>query len=110
MFTGKPAITDHGVLVHPRQAAGLADPTAFGDMLQDRHHFVFRQAAIKQGRALAFREAYLASSAIQHTSLFVGTIAHGNTEIPQAALTVIGTLRILAAKARQVVHTLPSMA
>lgn len=100
MFTGKPAVTDYGVLVHPCQAASLANPTAFGDMLQDRHHFVLRQATIKQGCALAFREAYLASSTIQHTSLFVGTIAHGNTEIPQAALPVIGTLRILAAEAR----------
>src|SRR4051794_6864802 len=50
---GQEAVAQNGVLVHPDQPTGLADPTAFGDVGKDGDDLAVRQPGVEQGRALA---------------------------------------------------------
>ena len=110
MLAGTQAVAHHGVLVHPDQAAGLADPAPLDDVFQERDHLLVRQPRVEQRCALAFGEAILAGFAVQHAALLVGTVEHADAQIVQAAFAVVRTVCILAAEAGQVVHDQPSVA
>jgi hypothetical protein len=94
-----------GILVDPNQATGLADPTIFLEMLEDRHRFVLGEFAAVQGGALAFGETVLASAAGQDPGGFAGSVAEANPQVVQTSATVVGALGVLAAEDFQVVHS-----
>jgi hypothetical protein len=97
-----------GVLVDLDQAAGLADATAFGEVLQDGKGLGFGKSAIKERSPLAFREACFAGATTEEAAL-VGSVAHGHGKVAVAAFAVIGAVRIEAAEARQVIHDRASL-
>jgi hypothetical protein len=104
VFTGALAQAADRVAVHLAESAGLADPASLGAVLQDRLGLFRRQPGIEQGRPLPLGEAGLAGAAAEHTSLLVGTIATGHSQISGPPLAMLGALGILAAEAREVVH------
>jgi hypothetical protein len=110
MPPGQHAIADDGVLVHLHQAAGFADATALGNVRQDGDGFLLGQACPEQGRPFAFREAGLASRAIQHPPLLVGPIAIADAQVIGTAFSVLGTFLVLTTKVSQVFHGVPSVA
>jgi ribosomal protein L13E len=63
------AVADHRILAHAHEAAGLANPTALGDVRQDRHHLLLGQAGVEQGRAFALGETGFAGLAIEQAAL-----------------------------------------
>jgi len=69
---------------------------------EDLENLVIGEAGIEQGRALAFREALLASPAREQAAL-LAAIAEGHAEVPQATLAVVGAVGVLTAEAAQVV-------
>src|SRR4051812_8535803 len=104
VLAGHHGQANHGVLVDADQATGLTDPTTLLEVLQDRQGSVVGEFATVQGRALAFREALLASAAGQDAALLVGAVAEADAQIAEAALAVVGTLLVLTAEGFQVVH------
>jgi hypothetical protein len=110
VLPGQHTIADYGVLVHLNQAAGFADATALGDVSQDGDGILLGQACPEQGRPFAFREAGLASRAIQHPSLLVGAVAITDAQVTGAAFSILGTLRVLTTKVSQLFHGTPSVA
>ena len=82
----------------------MADATTFVQVLQDADRFVLGKFAVKQGTALAFGEALLASPASQHPALFLHPITEADTEVLQTPSAVIGASRVLAAEGFQVVY------
>jgi hypothetical protein len=103
VLTGQFGQPNDGVFVDPDQAAGLADATALSEVSQDVEGLFLREAGIEQRCAFAFGEALLASAAGEHTSLG-GAVAEAHPQIVEAALAVLGAIRVLAAEKRQVVH------
>jgi hypothetical protein len=102
--TGLEGEADDRVLVHSRQAAGLADANPFLEVGQDRDGLVVGQAAVEQGSALAVAEAVLAGAAGQVAALLGSAIAKGDAQVALAPLAIVGALRILATKVLQIVH------
>ena len=110
MVTGLHSVADHGVGSHPHQTARLADAAVVGEVAQDSDDLVLRQAAVEQGRALAFGEAGLAGAAAEQTAP-LGAIAVAHAEVTVVALAVVGAGVVLAAEvAEVVVHAPPSVA
>src|SRR5262249_36308773 len=97
MLPGPHTVADHGVLTHPDEASRFADAHAFADVGQDGDHFLFRQAGVEQGRALAFREAGFAALAIQQAALLLA-VPPSHRPISFAGLAKVGTILVLAAK------------
>jgi hypothetical protein len=95
---------DDRVLVHPGQPAGLADADAFLDVSQDGDGFIFGQAAVEQGGALALTEAVLAATTGQTAPPLGGAVAEGDAEVALTAPAVVRALGVLAAEALEVVH------
>ena len=101
VLAGNQGQPDDGVLVDTDQAAGLADAATFLPMLEDREGFVVGKfGAIERG-ALAFGEAFLAGAAGQDAALLVGSVAEADTQVVATALTVVGTVGVLAAEGFQ---------
>jgi len=98
---------DHRVFVDAAKAAGLADADALLEVGQDGDGLVFGEAAVEQGRALAFAEAVLAGATGQIAPLFTRAVAEGDAEVAQAAPAVVGALRVVAAEVLEVVHRAP---
>src|SRR5262245_40023608 len=98
---------DDGVLVHPGQAAGLADADALLQVGQDGGGFVLGQATVEQSRPLAFAEAVLAGAAGQVTAAFARPVAEGDAEVALAAAAIVGAVRVLAAEGLEVIHGVP---
>jgi hypothetical protein len=103
LLTGQFGQPDDGVFVDPDQPAGLADATVLPEVSQDVDGLLLGEAGIEQGCAFAFGEALLAGSAGEHTPLG-GAVAEAHPQIVEAALAVLGALRVLAAEKREVVH------
>jgi hypothetical protein len=104
VLTGDQGQSYHRVLVDPNQATGLADPTAFLQMLEYREGFRVREFTTVQRRAFAFRKAFLTGAAGEHPAFFVRAIAEANAEVVQPATAIVRALGILAAEGFQVVH------
>jgi hypothetical protein len=103
MLARQQTVTDDRVLIHADQAAGFADATALGNVGEDGDDFLLRQAGVEQRGALALGKTSLASLAIQQAAL-LPAVAGTHGEIAVAALAVVGTVRVLAAEGREVVH------
>src|SRR3984957_20203655 len=97
------------ILVHPHEAAGLADATVLLKMLQHRDGFVLGEFAAIKGRALAFGEALLTGAAGQNPGAFAGAIAETDPEIVQAPAAIVIAVEGLAAEGFQVVHSLAGL-
>jgi hypothetical protein len=104
MCAGQHREADHRVLVDTDEATRLAHAAALLDVVQDAEGLVFAEPGVEERRALAFTEALLAGAASQQAALLVGTVAEADAEVVQAALAVQGTVRILAAELREVIH------
>jgi hypothetical protein len=102
---GLPGQADAGVLVHPRQATGLADADTFVEVVQDGEGCRLGQAAVEQGGPLAFAEAVLAGAAGETAPLLGRAVAEGDPEVAVAPLAVVGTVRVLAAEVLEVIHS-----
>jgi hypothetical protein len=97
------------ILVHPHEAAGLADATVLLKMLQHRDGFVLGEFAAIKGRALAFGEALLTGAAGQNPGAFAGAVAETDPEIVQAPAAIVIAVEVLAAEGFQVVHSLAGL-
>lgn len=98
----------HRVLVHPDQAARLANAAAFLQVLQDGDGLVLGKLAAVQRRAFAFGEAFLAGATGEDAAHFVGSVAEADAEVVEAAAAVVGAVFVLTAEGFQVVHRGPS--
>jgi hypothetical protein len=106
VLAGQQAVADDGVGTDPGEAAGLADAAALGDVLEDGHDLVLREAGVIQGGAFALGEAGLAGAAAEQATP-VGAVAHGHGQVAVAALAVVGTVLVEATELAEVVHTRP---
>src|SRR3979409_2067792 len=104
MLACQQAIADDRVLVPSCEPAGLANPTAFGNMSQDRDDLFFRQLRPEQRRALAFGKTRFTARTIEHPSLLVGSIAVTHTQVAGIPFTMISTLRMVTKKHREVLQ------
>ena len=103
MLAGQQTKADDGILAHADQAAGLAYAAALGDVGEDRDDFILGQAGVEQRSALALGKTGLAALAIQQPPLPRAIVsAHRKIAVP--ALAVVGTVVILAAEHREVIH------
>jgi hypothetical protein len=94
----------HGVLVDTDQTARLPHPATLLEVLKYGQRLVVGQLAAIQSGAFAFAKAELAGAAGQDTAVLVGTVAEADAQIAETPLTVVRTLRVLAAEDFQVVH------
>ena len=58
----------HRITVDLQQPAGLANPASFTHVFQNGYRLAVRQAAVEQGRSLAFAESRPARAAIQQSN------------------------------------------
>jgi hypothetical protein len=103
VLAGQFGQADDGVFVDPDQSAGLADATTLSKVSQDVDSLLFGKAGIEQGRAFAFGKALLAGAAGEHPPLG-RAVAEAHPQVVEAALAVVGAIRVLAAEKREVVH------
>jgi hypothetical protein len=101
MSADQQAVADDGVFVHADQAAGLADATALGDVVEDGDDLAVGEPGVEQGGAFAFGEAALTGAAGQHAAL-LGAVAEADAEVSQPPLAVVGAVGILTAEAGKV--------
>jgi hypothetical protein len=104
MCAGQHREADHRVLIDTDQATGLAYAATLLDVVQDADGLVLAEPGVKEWRAFAFAEAYLAGAASQQPALLVRPVTEADAEIVQAALAVGGAVGILAAELREVIH------
>jgi hypothetical protein len=103
MGAGVEGIADDGVLIDPDQACGLADATAFVEVLEDGQGLGVGQAGAEQGGALALGKAALAGATSEQAALRGGAVAEGDAEVAEATQTVVGAVGVLAAEGAQVI-------
>jgi hypothetical protein len=108
MVASEEAVADDGVLIDLDQAAGLADTTALGEVLQDGNGLVFGESAIKKRSPFAFREACFTGATAEQAAL-VAAIAHGHGKVAVAAFAVVGAVRVETAEVRKIIHDSPSL-
>src|SRR5205823_1331728 len=108
MGAGLGDVTRHRVLIHLHQATGGPGPTALSDVVQDRVDLLVGQSGLLQDRALAFGEAGLAGTAVDHAdaSGLATVAAEGEISVSPAA--GIGAVGILAAEVFNGMHASPS--
>jgi hypothetical protein len=99
---GRQRVAGHRVLANPGQAAGLPGAAAVGQVGQHGQGLVVAQAAVEQGRALAFGEAGLAGLAVQQASLLLA-LAGADGQVAPVALAVVGAVGVLTTEAAQIV-------
>jgi hypothetical protein len=99
----------HRILIHADQTAGLPHPTAFRNVLEQRHDLVLGQATVEQRRSFPLGKAGLAGAAAQQASLLRAIAPrHGQVTVP--AFAMIRTSGILATELAQVLQGSPSVA
>jgi hypothetical protein len=103
VLAGNDSPADDGILVDADQAAGLAHPTVFLQMVQHGHGFVVGQLAAVQRRALAFGETLLAGPASEHPAFLAGAVAKADAQVIEPPAAIVGAGGVLAAEAFQVV-------
>src|SRR5262249_12294404 len=108
MLAGGAAVAADSIGVDLDQARRLEDAAALADVLEDRSGLVLRQVSPVQRRPLAFGEAGAAGAAIEESKLAGLAESTGDGEVSGVATAEVGTLRILATEAREVVHGLRS--
>ena len=87
-----------------RQASGLSDAAAFGEVLEHRAGLLFGQVSLEQGRALARGEAVFAGLTVEQADGVVPARASADREVSGVALAVEGAIGFLATEARKVIH------
>jgi len=95
---------DDGIAMDADEASGLSNAVALGEMMKHSSGLLVGHAAIEQRGALALREAGLAGVAIEQSDVVVLAVASADGEVSGAASPVGGTVGILAAEAREIIH------
>jgi hypothetical protein len=103
VLAGRFGQADDRVFVDTHQASRLADATTLLEVTQNRDGLVGGESRVEQGSAFAFGEALLAGTAGQQAAL-VGAVAETDAKVVEAALAVLGAVRVLAAESCEVVH------
>ena len=102
MAPGQPAVADHGVGGHADESGRGPHAAAIGDVLEQRDGLVLVQLRPEEGRSLAFGEPVAAGAAVEQSDVLVRAIAGADRQVVKAPLAVVGAMRILAAKAGEV--------
>jgi hypothetical protein len=100
--TGQP---DDGVAMDADEASSLADAVAFGEVIKDGSGLLVGHAAVEQRSALALGEAGLAGVAVEQADVVLLAVAIADGKVSGPASPVSGTVGILAAEAREIVHS-----
>jgi hypothetical protein len=103
-----PDVPGDRILVDPAQPSGLPGADPLGDVGQNRHHPIRRQARGNQGRAPPLGEAGLAGGAAEQSEGLLRPIPHRHAQIPVPAFPRIRAGGILTAKPAEVIHLRPS--
>jgi hypothetical protein len=93
-----------GVLRDLDQAAGLADAAAVTAVLQHGESLIGGQVAVEAGGALAFGETLQAAFTVEQAARPAGPVEAARGDVASGALALLGTVRVEAAEAREVVH------
>ena len=104
MLSGPASQAGDGSGVDANETSGLADAVALGQVVEHGAGLFFEQMAVKEGRALAFGEAVLASFAVEEVDVIELAVAGADREIAGVALAVADAVGVLAPKAREVIH------
>jgi hypothetical protein len=110
MFSRQPTVTDYRVPMHPDEAAGFADATAFLNVRQHGKSLFVRQRRTKQRCPLALGKSSFAGPTTEYAPLLLRSIAITYREISAPALAVVRTPGILTTKPREIIHDQPSLA
>ena len=104
MGTGQGDVTCDGVLVHADQASGGPGPAALAEVIQDIEGLRIGQAGVLQDGTLAFGEAGLASTAVDHADAPGPATVAPEGEISVAPTAGVGALGILATEVFDGMH------
>jgi hypothetical protein len=96
--------SDDGVAMDADESSGGTDAAALVQVLKHGVGLFLGQMAAVERCALAFGEAGAAAVAVELSELLVLAEAAADREVAGLTLAVEGTVRILAAEAREVVH------
>jgi hypothetical protein len=105
MIAGGAGQPDDGVGMDADEAAGLSDAVALGEVLEDGPGLVVGQPAVEQRGALALGEAGLAGLTVEQSEVAILAVAVADGQVAGAAAPVERAFGVLAAEAREVVHT-----
>jgi hypothetical protein len=100
-------VAGHRIAVDPHEPLGLADSASLGDVLKDSDGLLPGQVGMEQRCPLAFGESTAAGATSKETDRAVLAVMAADREVFPTPRTVIGTLRIQAAEAREVIHGPP---
>jgi hypothetical protein len=103
MIARQQAKADHRILIHADQSTRLPHSTAFRDVVQQSHDFIFRQTAVEQRRPFPFGKPVLTGSAAQKPSP-LRSVMTADRQIAMSTLAMIGAVDILTAKPAEVIH------
>ena len=84
-------IAVHGVLRMADEPSRVANPTPVGQMRQDGHRFLLRQAGLEERRAFSLGERNKARLAETHADLFLLAAPTTPAQVSLATLAVIRT-------------------
>lgn len=107
MAAGQGDVTCDRVLIDMDHAAGGPGPTALADVVQDVADLLIGQAGLLQDRALAFREAGLASATVDHADASAFAAVAAESEITVAPETYVRAVGILATESFDGLHIDP---
>ena len=105
MPSGDAGQSSDGVGIDADEASRGSDAAALVEVLEHGEGLLLGQMAVEQGRTLALGEAVLARLAVEQSDVILLAVAGADGEIAVVAAGVEGAVWVLAAKAREVVHT-----
>src|SRR4051812_36935523 len=104
MLSGDAGQPSDGVGVDADEASGLSDAAAVVEVPEHVEGLPLREMAVEEGRALAFGEAVLARLAVEQADVVLRAVSVADREIAGVSARVEGTVGVLTAEAREVVH------
>jgi hypothetical protein len=107
MGSGQSEVAGDGILIHLDQAAGGPRPTALAEVIQHVEDCLVGQSCLLQDRPLAFREAGLAGTAVDHANAIAFPAPAPEGEISFAPAARIGAVGILATEVFDGLHADP---
>jgi len=107
MVAGLAGVTGHGVAVDPHEPLGLADPAAFGDVLEHGGGLLLGQMRAEQRGRLAFGEPIATGTTAEEADRVVLAVVAADGEVFAATDAMIRALGIQAAESSEVVHGPP---
>ena len=105
MIAGGAGQADDSVAMDADQAAGLSDAVALGEVMEHGAGLLVGHAAVEQRGAFALGEAGLAGVAVEQADVVVLAVAIADGEVSITASPIGGTVGVLAAEARKIIHS-----